>query len=130
MNARTALCVCAGAMTLALFAGCNATTITHEGRPAYQLERKLLGWTTVVQVPIAKAHAAAVTGLKDLEVRPITSRCDKVSGLVDGLFADQMDFEIKLEALAPQSTRLTIRTGAWGNEARARLLFTALEKHL
>ena len=111
-------------------AGCRTTAWSPDKQKAYQLQRRLNAWWTVVQYPIADVHEAALAGLKDLDIRPITNRADKVSALIDGLFADNMDFEIRLEAVAEKSTRVTIKCGMFGNEDRARLLFDALTKHL
>ena len=113
-----------------LLAGCRTQVWSNDGRIVYQLNRQVNQWQTYVQSPIAKTHEAFVSGLKDLEVKPLTNQVDKVSALVDGFFADEVSFDIRLETVAPSVTRVRIRCGLVGDEQRALLLFKAMEKHL
>lgn len=113
-----------------LAGGCRTAVWSEDQQTVYRLERHLTTWQVLVQESVEKVHEAAISGLKDLGIEPITNRMDKVASLIDGTFADNMDFEIRLEALAPRLTRVRIKCGVLGNEARAKLLFQALEKHL
>jgi len=130
LNARTLLKAVGIAAIPFLAAGCRTTLWSEEKQTIYRLERHLNAWQVLVQDSVANVHKAALAGLKDLKIEPITNRVDKVSGLIDGMFSDNMDFEIRLEALAPRLTRVRIKCGMFGNEARAKLLFQAMQKHL
>ena len=112
-----------------LVVGCQTTTYQTSSKGTYELKRKLNAWQTLVNNPIEKAHAAVVAGLKDLKLNVITSQVDKISGVVDGVFADTSDFEVKLEAVSPELTRISIRCGVLGNRNRAEMLFQSIEKH-
>jgi len=105
-------------------------TWSADNQTAYRLERHFNGWRVLVQRSVPEVHAAVVAALKDLELKPITDQADKLSATVDGIFADNMDFEVRLEGMAPKLTRITIKCGVLGDEARSKLLFRAVEKHL
>lgn len=110
--------------------GCTTAISMENPKASYKLERKWNTWTAVVQKPLPVVHAAILAGLKELEVKPITNQADKVSATVDGLFADQMDFAYKLDAITTEATRVTIHAGVTGDSTRAQLLFRTMEKHL
>jgi len=98
---------------------------------SYPLRRsKLIRWETVVNQPVETVHEAVLKGLDDLNLRPITRNVDKLTGLVDGVMADGMDFEISLSAVGSETTRVSIRCGMFGDAQRSRLIFSAVEKHL
>ncbi len=115
------------ALTLAL-AGC--ATMQSGGKTVYTLKRHVNTWETVLAVPIDKAHKATVQGLGDLAIKPITSRVDRITGLVDGVLADGTDFEVRLEALGDEVTRIRLRCGMMGDRQRSAQLFRAIEERL
>jgi len=126
MTPRT-LALAAG-FALALVVGC--TSVQSSGKTVYTLKRNLNAWETVLAVPIEKVHKATLSGLSDLSLKPITSRVDKLTGLVDGTMADGSDFEIRLEAMGDSVTRLQVRCGMLGDGVRSAHLFRAIEKRL
>ena len=117
-------------MILPLFVGCRTTVMSADGKVFYPLERKINYWETYIQKPLAEVHKAVVVGLKALEVKPITNQADKVSATVDGIFADNMDFEVVLESVAPAMTKIKIRCGITGDQQRSIILFKSFEKEL
>ena len=127
MNLKKLLLVCA---VLPLFAGCRTTVMSTDGKMYYPFERKINYWETYMQKPLAEVHKGVVAGLKALEVKPITNQVDKVSATVDGIFADNMDFEVVLEAVAPGMTKVRIRCGITGDQQRTIILFKSFEKEL
>jgi len=118
-----------GALAALAVGGCRTLSFSPEKQTAYRMERHFNGWRVLVQESVPEVHAAIVAALKDLELKPITDQADKLSATVDGMFADNMDFEIKLESMAPKLTRMTIKCGVLGDEARSKSLFRAIEKH-
>jgi len=110
--------------------GCQTMAWSEEKQTVYRLERHLNAWRVMVQYSVPDVHKAVLAGLNDLQLRPITNQVDKVSGVVDGMFADNMDYEVKMESLAPRLTRISIKCGIFGNEERAKMLFNAIQKHL
>ncbi len=118
------------ALLLCVANGCRTTAWSQEKQTIYRLDRHLNSWRVLVQYSVADVHKAVLAALHDLQLKPITDQADKISAVVDGMFADNMDYEIKMEALAPRLTRLTIKCGMFGNKARAKLLFDATQKHL
>jgi len=115
-----------------LACGCATSSYTTTPKGTYQLKRvfPMNTWETVVNRPIAATHKATVAGFKDLGIAPITNRVDQVSGLVDGMFADNMDVEVKLEAIAPEMTRIRVRCGMVGDQGRTEAIFNAISKNL
>lgn len=120
----------AGTLAALVIGGCRTMSFSPEKQTAYRMERHLNGWRVLIQQSVPEVHNAIAAALKDLELKPITDQADKLSATVDGIFADNMDFEIKLESMAPKLTRMTIKCGVLGNEARSKSLFRAIEKHL
>lgn len=118
----------AGVLALILGAGCVTSHST--GKATYALRRHLNAWETTVAVPITKAHKATVAGLADLEIKPLTSRVDKLTGLVDGSLADATSFEVRLEATGDAQTRIRIRCGMLGDREQAVHVFRAIEARL
>lgn len=108
--------------------GCVASP--SGGKAAYTLRRHLNAWETTVAVPIEKVHRAAVAGLSDLGLKPVTSRVDKLSGLVDGSLADGTAFEVRLEAVGDAQTVIRVRSGLLGDRVRSTQLFRAIETRL
>lgn len=118
------------AVALALIPAVGCVTSHSSSKAAYTLRRHLNAWETTVAVPIEKVHRAAVAGLSDLGLRPVTSRVDKLSGLVDGSMADGTAFEVRLEAAGDAQTTIRVRSGLLGDRERSTQLFRAIEARL
>ena len=127
---RTLVTLLSGCALLTMLTGCQSTVWSNEGETFYRLERHLNSWQALVQASVPEVHDAVLAGLDDLNMTPITVEVDKVSGLVDGMFADGMDYEIKYEAVAPKLTRVSIRCGLIGDKERATMLFRNIERNL
>jgi hypothetical protein len=121
--------LCIGLFAVGLTSGCGSMGDRRQVG-AYPLKRKLVTWQTVVNQPVEEVHDAVLAGLRDLKLRPITNNVDRLTGLVDGVMADGMDFEISLSAVGPETTKLSIQCGMLGDAQRSRLIFSAIEKHL
>ncbi len=117
-----------GLLLALLSAGCQ--TWPAAGDQKYPLRRRLNAWETTVPLPIQTVHKAALAGLSDLDLQPITRRVDKLTGMVDGFLADGSDFEVYLESITETATRVRVRCGALGNRERSHRLFRAIESHL
>ena len=121
------------ALVCAVFvAGCQTMrSYPSSARGTYELKRKLPNrWEALVDQPVVKAHRATMAGLKDLNINAVTSQVDQISGMVEAVFGDGMDLEVKLESVAPNITRISIRCGMVGDRDRSRMVFSAIEKRL
>lgn len=83
-----------------------------------------------VAVPLDRVHQAALASLKAFELPVIKDRKDKMSAVVTARFADGKYVEIRLTSLAESSTKLSIRVGVFGDEARSRRLLKEIRRHL
>ncbi len=120
-----AVCILAG------LTGCTTVVPAKDGKSAYQFNRRGILWEVFVQKPMADVYDATLAALKDLQVKPITSRIDKTSAMVDGVFADETDFEVTLEPVpGTAATKMHIRAGVMGGQARTMSLFRAIDAHL
>jgi len=130
MNLSSRALMLAGAVSLLLAGGCATETSGPFGNAGPELHRDFEGWHTLVRQPVDQVYNASLAGLRDLGIKPFICQMDKVSASVDGTFADDVPFEVRVEAVSLDASRLTIKTGFFGNTSRAKLLYQAICKHL
>lgn len=80
--------------------------------------------------PVSTVHAAALAGIKDLDLPVLQDKEDKLSAKLESEFADGKHVWIDLDTVADSRTRITIRVGVVGDEGRSRKLLNAIKKHL
>gem|GEM_PF-2379143 len=119
----------AGLVSLVL-CGCQITSFQETDKGIYALERHFNTWQATIEASVTQVHEAIEEGLKDLEIKPITSNADDIAAVVQGMFADGMEFTVKATAIAPKQSRISIRCGMIGDKVRAEMLFRAIEKNL
>ncbi len=83
-----------------------------------------------VSYDVRTVHEAVVAGLKDLELKVLEDRSDKLSAHLESRFADGTKVWVGLEALEPSRTKITIRVGLTGDEVRSRRILEAIKRHL
>lgn len=83
-----------------------------------------------VNVPVPKAHQATLAGLKDLGLLIREDRGDKLTAYVKSEFADGTTVWIDIENVSDSGSRIEIRVGLTGDEARSRKILEAIKKHL
>ncbi|MFC1531862.1 DUF3568 family protein [Thermodesulfobacteriota bacterium] len=118
---------------LVIFSGaCQTTVGESRGDERYELQRSLMTpnyWETIVTKDVEPVFKAVLAGIKDLGLRITTSRADRLSGLVEGSFADGTEFKVKLSYKAVDTTLILINAGLMGSKVRSVQLFKAIEKH-
>ena len=80
------------------------------------------------EVPVV--HAATTQAMNDLELRLSEDRSDKLTAHMESEFADGTNIWIDAQSIAEGRTKLTIRVGVLGDEARARRVYEAIKQHL
>jgi hypothetical protein len=75
---------------------------------------------------VPKVRHATVAGLKKLEMPIIKDQGDKLSGKVESVTADDQKVWISIDSLAPSRSKVSIRVGYLGNEARSRRILQAI----
>ncbi len=120
----------AGAVSLALAGGCATETSGPFGYAGPELHRDFEGWHTLVRQPVNQVYLATLAGLRDLDIKPFISQMDKVSASVEGTFADGVTYEVRIEGVGLDASRLTIKTAFFGNTNRTKMIYQAIRKHL
>jgi len=119
-----------GVLVLLLAGGCATETSGPFGSAGPDLHRDFDGWHTLVPQPVDQVYNASRAGLRDLGVKPVMCQMDKLSASISGDFADDVPYEIRVEAVQAGLSRLTIKTGFFGNTSRAKMLHQAIRAHL
>jgi hypothetical protein len=83
-----------------------------------------------VQAPVPTVHHAAVQGLKDLDLPILEDKGDKITAHLESEFADSSHVWIDLDTVGESQTKITIRVGIVGDEARSRRLLAVITKRL
>ncbi len=125
------LTVFAGA--LLLLAGCTTKSIfvqPQTGGPGYIIQSGADGWVAYLDKDLPTVHKAAAAALKDLKMKPMEHRSDKLSGLTTSEFADGEKMSIQLKRLDAKSTKVMVEVGALNPEKRVRSIFAAMVNNL
>lgn len=80
------------------------------------------------EVPVV--HEAAVHAMKDLGLKLSEDRADQLSAHLESEFSDGAKVWIDMKAIADNRTKLVIRVGVTGDEARARKIDDAIKRRL
>lgn len=83
-----------------------------------------------LDAPVAQVHDAAVAALKDLGLPIKEDKTDKLSAHVESEFADGQHVWITIEAEGEAASKITIRVGMVGDEAKSRKILDTLNQHL
>jgi hypothetical protein len=113
-------------------AACKPAVVNTPGQGPYELKRSMTApnyWETSVQGDIENIHNAALAGTKDLGLIVSENSYDMVSGIIEGTFADNSGFTIKLAREADGTIRVRIKAGVTGNKDRAVQIFQAISSH-
>ena len=73
---------------------------------------------------------AATTAVNNLKFNNVLSRVDVVSGEVNAETAQGTDIDILIDKISERITRVSIRVGAFGDEAVSRLILDEIERTL
>jgi len=80
------------------------------------------------EVPVV--HEATLAAVKDLDLTPTENRADRLTAHVESEFADRAHVWIDLESAAASRTKITVRVGLTGDEARSRKILDLIKRHL
>lgn len=75
-------------------------------------------------------HGATLTAMKDLELKSLENRADKLTAHLESEFADRAHVWIDLDSIGEARTRVTIRVGLTGDESRSRKILETIKRHL
>ncbi|MBW2107225.1 MAG: DUF3568 family protein [Deltaproteobacteria bacterium] len=81
-------------------------------------------------VPLDRVHQAALDAIKAFELPVQKDRKDKMSAVLAARFADGKHLQVQLVSLAESSTKVSIRVGVFGDEARSRRLLKEIQRRL
>ncbi|WP_447971944.1 DUF3568 family protein [Nitrospira sp. Kam-Ns4a] len=83
-----------------------------------------------LDVPVPTPHQAAVAGLKDLNLPVLEDKGDKLTASVKSDLASDTQVWISIESLTDSRSKITIRVGVMGDEAKSRQILEATKRHL
>lgn len=115
-------------LTVALLSGCVAVVAAGgavAGTYVY-LQGKL---ESTEEVTLDKAHAAALTAVRELKFDLKSERKDAVEGHVVCEKADGTDITINLDRESDKTTKVAIRVGTFGDESLSTLILETMRKH-
>ncbi len=81
-------------------------------------------------VPIQKAHAAFMAGLKDLKIQVDEDKADNLVGHIVGRLASGDPVNIDFKSISSNTTQVTIRVGLFGNKEYAERILEAARAYL
>ena len=125
------LWVCLFAVVIG-FWGCKGTMVGGQGGGSYELKRSMTApnyMEASVKGDIENIHTAVLAGIADLGLIVKEDSYDKVSEIVEGTFADNDSFIIKLAHQADGTIQIRIRVGLTGNKDRSVQIFQAISGH-
>ena len=108
--------------------GCNTAVRGPEG----QIEGVLKNGTLMATLDrgIGRAFEAVQEGVRQLGFTTIMSEQDGVAAEVLARDAEQQNITIKLEALSPNKTSLTMRVGIFGDQNKSNVIFKKIQENL
>lgn len=83
-----------------------------------------------VNKPVSKVHKASLSALKSLELFITDDELNRHSAYVKAEYATGKKVKISIEALTERATKITIRVGIIGNQAKSQAIFNAIHKKL
>lgn len=83
-----------------------------------------------INAPVSKVQRAAVAALKSLELPVDKQRGDKLAAELESETADQKKVWISITSLTSSRSKVVIRVGLLGDEARSRQILQAIHMRL
>ena len=84
----------------------------------------------VLDNPVDQVGSAATKAVNDLKFNTVVSKVDVVSGKITAETAQGTDIGILLNKVSDRATKVSIRVGAFGDEALSRLILDEIKKNL
>jgi len=83
-----------------------------------------------IDAPVDKVHSATVSGLKRLKLPVTTDLKDKHNAKVRSKYSDGKDVTIDILAITERTSKIKIRVGILGDQARSEAILTSIRKYL
>ncbi len=83
-----------------------------------------------LSVPLSTVHQASLAALKELELPVIEDRKDKLAAAIRSEFADGKKVWIDIRFLTESLTKITVRVGVLGDQARSQKILEKIHGYL
>jgi hypothetical protein len=125
-----------GKMLLTILLICSAVvlqgcaTSEEKAGPAGAPKYKMGNFESVEQANIDKVYAAGLKAMEELKLPVIQKNVDSMSGEIVGRDVADKKIVITLSATPDKMTKLAIKVGMFGDEAKSRLIYEQIKKQL
>ncbi|MBN2060221.1 MAG: DUF3568 family protein [Deltaproteobacteria bacterium] len=112
---------------------CQATIQGSTGKGSYELKRSITMpnfWEVLIDGDVNNVYDAALKGVNDMGLKIYSRKMDSLSAIVEGSFADETEYSVRISYDSPSRTMMRIKAGHTGNKTLSLQLFQAIEKHL
>jgi hypothetical protein len=83
-----------------------------------------------IAASVPAVHKASISALKDLNLPIIEDDHDKLSAKIKSRFANGDSVWIEIESVTAESSKITIRVGALGDQYKSRQILDGIHRHL
>ena len=83
-----------------------------------------------LEATVDKVHSATVQGLKRLKLAVTTDSKDIHNAKVRSKYSDGKDVTIDILAITERTSKIKIRVGVFGDQARSEAILTSIKKYL
>lgn len=80
--------------------------------------------------PLDTVYAAAAKAVEKLDFKNVSSSKDALEGLIKSETADGTSVKVRVEKVTDSTTKITIRVGTFGDEAKSAQVLEAIRKEL
>mgnify|MGYP001589084206 CR=1 FL=1 len=80
--------------------------------------------------PLNKVHRAVLRGLKKLDLAVTQDQKDKHNAKIKSAYSDGKDVNISINAITERSSKIKIRVGVFGDQARSEAILSAIQSYL
>ena len=108
--------------------GC--ATSEEQAAAAGKAKYSMGNFESVEQASIDKVYAAGLKAMEELKLPVIQKDVDSMSGKIAGRDVADKKIIITLSATPDKMTKLSIKVGMFGDEAKSRLIYEQIKKQL
>jgi len=129
LGAGSWLRVLAVVMAVAQFSGCAAVVVGGAAGAggAMYFTGKL---EDTINRPVTKVYDASLRALKQMGLPVLEHEHDSMTAKIKSLFADDKKVWIDIESVTVDTSRITVRVGLIGDEAKSRRILESIRKNL
>ena len=115
-------------MAVVQFSGCAALVVggAAAGGTVYVMGKL----EDTVNKPVSKVYDASLKALKQLELPVLENEKDVMTAKITSMFADDKKVWIHIESVTADTSKITIRVGVVGDEAKSRRILETVHKNL